>query len=204
MPTPPAAVAAAEAMPDPGRTPARRIVLLGLGSVLMGDDAFGPWALAQLAARWELPPEVELLDAGTPGPELGHYLLGLDGLVVLDTIRGDTRRGPGAQKVPGRVLSYRREEILANLPAPRLSPHDPSLKDALLTADLAGDPPHEVLLVGVVPERVELGAGLSPAVRDAWNEVEHAVVGELRRLGLELVPRPVPAAADVWWEPLAG
>ena len=102
------------------------------------------------------------------------------------------------------MLAYRREEILANLPAPRLSPHDPSLKDALLTADLAGDPPPEVLLVGVVPERVELGAGLSPAVRDAWDVVEDAVVGELRRLGLELTPRPVPAAADVWWEPLAG
>ena len=198
MLSPPLAVAAAEAMPDPGRTPARRIVLLGLGSVLMGDDAFGPWALKQLAARWELPPEVELLDAGTPGPELGHYLLGLDGLVVLDTVRGGKPRGAGSR--PGRVLAYRREEILKNLPAPRLSPHDPSLKDALLTADLAGDPPREVLLVGVVPQRVELGAGLSPPVRDAWDAVEEAVVGELRRLGIELTPRPVPAAPDVWWE----
>jgi hydrogenase maturation protease len=180
-----------ERVPSP-RQP-RRVVLLGLGSVLMGDDAFGPWALKQLEARWELPPEVELLDAGTPGPELGHYLLGLDALVVLDTVRGGGR-------VPGRVLAYRREQILAHQPAPRMSPHDPSLKDALLTADLAGDPPDEVLLVGVVPERVELGAGLSPAVRAAWGEVEAAVVGELRRLGLVVEPRPVAVAAEVWWE----
>ena len=170
-----------------------RVVVLGLGSVLMGDDAFGPWALRQLAARWTLPPEVELLDAGTPGPELGHYLLGLDALVVLDTVRGGGR-------TPGDVLAYRREQILQHLPAPRMSPHDPSLKDALLTADLAGDPPREVLLVGVVPARVELAAGLSPAVRGAWGEVETAVVGELRRLGLAVEPRAEPVEADVWWE----
>lgn len=182
----------------PGPQQPKRVVLLGLGSVLMGDDAFGPWALKQLEARWELPPEVELLDAGTPGPELGHYLLGVDALVVFDTVRGNAPGG-GA-RAAGSVLAYRREQILKHLPMPRTSPHDPSLKDALLTADLAGDAPREVLLLGVVPERVELGAGLSAAVRGAWDEVEAAAVAELRRMGVAVVPRIEPAAAAVWWE----
>lgn len=178
-----------------GPAPSPRITILGLGSVLQGDDAFGPWVLAALAARWELPEGVELLDAGTPGPELGHYLLGLDALIVVDTVRG----GRGGRE-PGTLLLYRRDEILKHPPQPRMSPHDPSLKDALATAALAGDPLSEVLLVGAVPERTDLGAGLSQAVRGALAPAERAVIDELRRLGVEVVERSEPLPLDVWWE----
>jgi hydrogenase maturation protease len=171
------------------------VTVLGLGSVLQGDDGFGAWVLAGLAARWELPAGVELLDAGTPGPELGHYLLGLDALIVVDTVRG----GSGGRE-PGTLLLYRRDEILRHPPQPRMSPHDPSLKDALATAELAGDPLSEVLLVGAVPARTDLGAGLSDEVRGALEPAEQAVVDELRRLGVAVEPRPEPLPLDVWWE----
>lgn len=159
----------------------------------MGDDAFGPWALQQLAARWDLPDSVQFLDAGTPGPELGHYVTGLDGLIVLDTVRGGDRP-------PGTVLLYDRDQILENPPHPRMGPHDPSLKDALLTAEMFEGSPERVLLVGVVPEKVELGAGLSEAVRGALPEVERAVVEALRGWGVELMERMEPDEVDVWWE----
>jgi hydrogenase maturation protease len=179
------------------RTPGPRITVLGLGSVLQGDDAFGPWVLARLAAHWELPEGVELLDAGTPGPELGHYLLGLDALVVVDTVRA----GPaGGGKPPGTLLRYRRDEILKHPPQPRMSPHDPSLKDALATAEMAGQPLSEVLLVGAVPESTELGTGLSDAVRGALDGAEEAVVEELHRLGAAVARRDEPLPLDVWWE----
>lgn len=159
----------------------------------MGDDAFGPWALKQLEARWELPENVQLLDAGTPGPELGHYVTGLDGLIVLDTVRGGDR-------APGTVLLYDREQILKNPPQPRMGPHDPSLKDALLTAEMFEGSPRHVLLVGVVPEKVELGAGLSDAVRGALPEVERAVTVALRDWGAAPQVRRQPATVEIWWE----
>ncbi|HSL82611.1 MAG TPA: hydrogenase maturation protease, partial [Thermoanaerobaculia bacterium] len=72
---------------DRGVEGAIQIGILGLGSVLMGDDAVGPYAVELLTARWTLPPEVSALDAGTPGPDLADYLVDLDAAIVVDTVR---------------------------------------------------------------------------------------------------------------------
>lgn len=55
-----------------------RAAIVGVGSVLMGDDAAGPYLVRLLEARYELPPEVTLLDAGTPGPGFEDLLRGYD------------------------------------------------------------------------------------------------------------------------------
>lgn len=166
--------------------------ILGLGSVLMGDDALGPYAVELLAARWSFPDGVSLLDAGTPGPDLVDHLAGLDAVIVLDAVR--------AAGVPGEVRLFRREELLALPPSARVSPHDPDLQQALLTAELAGGGPEEVLLVGMVPGRVELGTGLSAEVREVLPAVEAVVVAELRRLGVEPLRRTPGEPPRIWWE----
>jgi hydrogenase maturation protease len=50
---------------------ARRIVVLGVGNVLMSDEGIGPFVLKILESRYEFPPNVVLRDLGAPG-------LGLD------------------------------------------------------------------------------------------------------------------------------
>lgn len=170
-----------------------RVAVLALGSALMGDDAAGPHVLRHLEAERELPSEVELLDLGTPGPELAHRIEGLDALIVVDTAR--SRDG-----TPGEILQLRRDEILRG-PAPeRLSPHDPSLRGALAAAGLLGTAPKEILLVGIVPEEVSLGLSLSPAVQAALPRAVEAVAAELERLGISCPPRAVPRALGAWWE----
>jgi hydrogenase maturation protease len=98
------------------------------------------------------------------------------------------------------LREYRRDEVLRHPPQPRLSPHDPSLKDALLMADFAGGGPRELLLVGVVPGSVATGVGLHPDVRAAVDGAVAAVALELERLGAGPRPRPAAPAADIWWE----
>jgi hydrogenase maturation protease len=170
-----------------------RVAVLALGSVLMGDDAAGPHVLRHLEAEHELPPEVELLDLGTPGPELAHLIEGLGALIVVDTAR--SRDG-----APGEVLQLRRDEILRG-PAPeRLSPHDPSLRGALAAAELFGAAPREVLLVGIVPAEVSLGLSLSPAVEAALPRALEAVAAELERLGVPCPRRSVSRSTRAWWD----
>lgn len=176
----------------------RRIGILGLGSVLMGDDGLGPYAVELLAAHWRLPPEVSVLDAGTPGPDLGDYLIDLDAVIVVDTVRVGGR--PALPSRPGQLRVFRKDEVMALPTAPRLSPHDPDLRQALLTCELAGRAPAELLLVGVVPDRVELGTELSAPVRAALPAVEAVIVAELRRLGVEPARRERPAEPAVWWQ----
>lgn len=170
----------------------RRLAVIGLGNVLMGDDALGPTVIGALEAQYEFPPEVAVLDLGTPGLDLTPYLLGLDAAVVVDTV--------SAPAAAGAIVLYRREEILKTPPQPRLSPHDPGLKEALLTVAFAGEGPREVLLVGVVPDKVTTGIGLTAAVRAAVPDAAVAVIRELERLGAPPRPRPLPSPPDLWWE----
>lgn len=176
----------------------RRIGILGLGSVLMGDHALGPYAVELFSSHWRLPPEVSVFDAGTPGPDLVDRLIDLDAAIVVDTVRGH-----GGADPPGTIRLYRRDEVMALPDSPRTSPHDPDLRQALLTAGPAGRAPAEVLLIGVEPERMELGTELSRPVRESLPLVESVVVAELRRLGVEPEPRRRLAGAPApktWWE----
>ena len=165
--------------------------VLGLGNVLMGDDAAGPWVVEHLRAEYELGPGVSLTDLGTPGLDLVPHLSGARVVILVDTVKSS---GP-----PGTLRSYRKDEVLKYPPGPRTSPHDPAVKETLLYLDLAGSGPEEVLLVGIVPGRVEKGLGLTPAVAGAIPEAAAAVVAELCRLGIAVTRRANAVPARPWW-----
>jgi hydrogenase maturation protease len=171
---------------------APRIGVFGLGNVLMGDDAVGPYVVEVLRASYEFPDDVAVLDLGTPGLDLTPYVAGMEALVLVDAVK--------AQAPAGTVRQWRRDEILRTPPAPRLSPHDPGVKEALLIAEATGQAPREVLLVGIVPEKTETGIGLTPAVREAVDWAVIAVLIEMERLGAPGRPRERPAPRNVWWE----
>jgi hydrogenase maturation protease len=170
----------------------RRATVLGLGNVLLGDDGVGPFTALLLAARWRLDPEVSVVDLGTPGLDLAPYLEGLDLAIVLDAIRAD---GP-----PGTVRVYTKSALERRPPGIRTSPHDPGLHEALGTLALAGRSPRELLLVGVVPESMATGIGLTSAVRAAASEAADRAAAELRRHGFGARRRALPRALDAWWE----
>jgi len=169
-----------------------RIGVIGLGNVLMGDDAFGPWVVQTLLAEYEFPDGVSVEDLGTPGLDLMPYVADVEALVLVDTVRSDAPAGT--------LRLYRREELLRHPPQTRLSPHDPGVKEALLTAEFAGRGPREVLLVGAVPETTAMGVRLSPALRAAVPQAATEVLRELARLGCPATHRGAPRSPDVWWE----
>jgi hydrogenase maturation protease len=169
-----------------------RVGIYGLGNVLMGDDALGPYVIEVLRATYDMPEEVTVADLGTPGLDLAPYVTGFDALILVDTVQ--------AKGEPGDVRAYRLHEILAHPPGPRLSPHDPGVKESLLLASVIGEGPGEVLLVGVIPEGTSTGIGLSRPVWQAVPVVLGAVVAELRRLGLDVRIREHLQAPRIWWE----
>jgi len=168
------------------------IGVFGLGNVLMGDDALGPTVIAHLLAGFDFPPEVHVEDLGTPGLDLHPHLAGREALVLIDVVKSEGE--------PGELRLYRKEEILRHAPGPRVSPHDPGVKEALLALQFAGGDPGEILLVGVIPDRVDYEIGLSPRVEQALPAVEAAVLEELSRLGRQVTAREPRPPAEIWWE----
>ncbi len=133
--------------------------VIGIGNVLMGDDALGPFVIKLLEAAWEPDERLRLVDAGTPGLDLTAYLAELEAVVVVDTVRAD-----GA---PGEVRRFDRAALVERPPLLALSPHEPGLREAILNAEFLGVAPRAIRLVGVVPGRVDFGPGLSAPVRAA-------------------------------------
>jgi len=166
------------------------ICLMGVGNVLMGDDALGPFVLESLQAAFVLPPNVIVFDAGTPGLDLTVYLDGFDALIAVDALLA---KGP-----PGEVRSCRRAELLSGCLPVVPSPHEPTLREALIRLDVLGRCPKEILLIGAIPEFVETGTGLSVPLRNAVSVIQVQILRELERLGAKAAPRPHPQ--HVWCE----
>ena len=93
------------------------LAVLGLGNVLMQDDAAGPHVIAALRAGWLIPDGIEVEELGTPGFDLVPYLSGRDTVILVDAVRADAE--------PGTVRVYRRDEILAHPPGPSYQPARP-------------------------------------------------------------------------------
>jgi hydrogenase maturation protease len=167
--------------------------VLGIGNVLMSDDGFGPYVARLLDATYEPVKGVEFVDVGTPGLDLTPYLLDSDAVIFVDTV--------SSHGTPGAIRVYDRDDILKHPPQPRTGGHDPAMKEALLTVQAAGAGPSQVTLIGVIPAWIATGVTLSPQVQGAIGRAMSAVVRTLASLGVRLVPRPEPLAANVWWAP---
>jgi hydrogenase maturation protease len=124
----------------------------------MGDDGAGQELLAKLssvASAWG--PSVEFVDGGTQGLALLGVFEGRNAVVFLDAIRlGDK---------PGAVHVLRGEE-LARLGGRRATTaHEGSAPQILAALELLGETPEQIAMIGLEPERIGLGIGLSETVQ---------------------------------------
>jgi len=160
-------------------TPESPVLVLALGNRLLGDDAAGLAILEALQARARSWGEtVELLDGGTLGLALLGRLAEREAVVFLDAV------ALGA--APGTVHVLRGAALRERAAAPGATAHETSAADLLRAASLVGELPREITLVGVEPEIVRTGVGLSPAVAKAIAEAsrraEEAVEETVARL----------------------
>lgn len=173
-----------------------RVLVIGLGNVLLGDEALGPEVVAELESRYRLPDGVEALEIGTQGLDLVPFVAGCEALLVVGSLHG---RG-----APGEVRVLDREAVLRNDPEYRMSPHAFGLRSHLLTLEFGGGAPRQVFVVGAIPADVELRSGLTPALKAAVPAVLAAVVERLERLGVAPALRPEPLPLRLWWDGVPG
>ncbi|HEX3069044.1 MAG TPA: hydrogenase maturation protease [Thermoanaerobaculia bacterium] len=136
-----------------------KTAIYGIGNILLGDDGIGPAVVNYLSANNTFADDITLEDLGTPSLDLPNYLTGFDRVIFIDAVAVDAP--------PGTIRLFSRDEIIAAPPGIRISPHEPTINDALIVLDFAGGAPRDVVLIGVVPHTLENGMNLSPAVGKA-------------------------------------
>ena len=148
-----------------------RILVMGVGNVLMGDEGVGVHAVRQLERR-QWPAHVSLLDGGTGGFHLLSHLGGCDVLVLIDaTLDG---RPPG-------TVSVIEPRYASDFPK-ALSAHDIGLKDLVDSAAILGMMPEVRLVTISVGSLQPMEMAMSPEVEASLPEVVATVSGLVARL----------------------
>ncbi|GAB4484810.1 MAG: HyaD/HybD family hydrogenase maturation endopeptidase [Thermodesulfovibrionales bacterium] len=161
------------------------VLVLGVGNVLMKDEAVGVRAVEELERRYTMPENVQVIDGGTSGIELLSYLCEHDNLIIIDAIK--------AGHPPGTVLRVEGEDVPAQFRT-RLSPHQLGISDLLAAASLTGEMPANLVMFGIEPKEVVLELGLSDEVKGGLDRLVEVVAEELRSLGFPVEPKA--GAAD--------
>ncbi len=159
------------------------LLILGLGNVLCGDDGLGVAAVRRLQELYEFPEGVFLLDGGTLGLSLLPYIEDSERVLLVDAIRGE---GP-----PGSFVRLSGEDVGPAV-AHRLSVHQVGVVDLLDAARWRDRLPVELVLLGLVPQSLELSIDLSPALKARLDDLVERVAEEARRLGFGPLPRTEP------------
>ncbi len=158
-------------------------LVLGLGDVCHGDDAFGPQVLQELQRRYLLGPHVLTLEATRVTMRAVPLLSSVAQVLLVTAVRmGGT---PGALH---RLEWHGRPEDLG----PRLPAIRRGGIEVLRSLHFWVDPVPELVVLGVEAEAAT-GAPLSPLVALAVHPTMDACVAELRRWGHEVTSRAVTA-----------
>ena len=165
------------------------LLILGLGNVLCGDDGLGVVAVHRLLRHYEAPLGVRVLDGGTLGLALLPYLEDAQEAILVDAVRTDSQ--------PGAHVRLEGDEVLPAVSA-RLSPHQVGVADLLDGARWRERYPARVLLLGLVPETLALGVGLSSPVELALPVLVERIAEEARRLGRAFSPKREAEATPGW------
>lgn len=170
----------------------KSILIGGVGNVLLGDDALGPYVVHLLETQFKFEQCVQLEDLGTPALDLTHRIAGQQAVILIDCISTQ-------EHAPGTVLEYDKADLLNLVPTQRLDPHSPAVSECLLAAEMLGNSPDNLLLVGAVGECFGPGEPLSEAVRGAVDKIMGAVLGELWRLGVKVARKAHSVGDSQWW-----
>jgi hydrogenase maturation protease len=155
-----------------------RIVVIGIGQSLRGDDAAGPQAVRQ----WQVSfpetanrPEVRVETLELPGLDLLDYLDGMDAAVLVDAVQSPA--------LSGTLHRLRLKDAFSFTPDAR-SAHGWGVAETLqlgraLYPSLAEC---RLILIGLTGKDFELGAKLTPEVEVALPQAAEMIHREVSRL----------------------
>lgn len=134
------------------------ILLLGIGNVLWADEGFGVRVIERLQKGYRFPDCVKVIDGGTQGVYLVEHVQAADVLIVFDAINYGLP--------PGTLKRIENEDVPNFLGAKKMSLHQTGFQEVLAMAQMLGNYPQHLLLVGVQPEELDdYGGSLRPIVK---------------------------------------
>jgi hydrogenase maturation protease len=157
------------------KTDRKRLLVLGVGNILLMDEGLGVYAVQELAKE-QWPDNVEFIDGGTFTQDIFYLFQEYDRLLVLDVVR--------AGREPGTIYRLTEDDLVKN-ESQSLSLHDIDLLDSLRMAEMLGNRPR-LLVIGIEPKTIDWAMELTEPLKEAFPNYLEVVRREIRTILNEL------------------
>jgi len=173
---------------DPG---AYDTLILGIGNILWADEGFGIRAIEALHAQYAFSNDVRLMDGGTQGIFLLPWVRNARRLLIFDAI--DFGLPPATLKL------IRDDDVPRFMGVKKMSMHQTGFQEVLFSAELAGEMPDDIALVGVQPELLDdYGGSLRDSVKAQLEPAISMACNVLAEWGVTAVAREeAPSSSDL-------
>lgn len=131
---------------------AAEITVLGIGNTILSDEGFGVRVVEYLKKNYDFPESVALIDGGTLGVELQHFIVGTRKLLIIDSIDGEVEAG--------KIFHLHGDEILKHF-TQKISAHEIGIQDILTMLEITDKKIPVVELIGAQPYSLEAGTELT-------------------------------------------
>lgn len=163
----------------------RGTVVLALGNPLRGDDGAGGAVLDGLRRAPDLPAEIDLLEAGTPGLGIALLLQGYRRALIVDAAE--------LGRPPGEWLRFSDWERMLGGSELGGTLHNAGLAEALALGKALSILPPELVIYAIQPGQVDYQPGLS-------SPVQAALPGLIQTILSDLVSQNPPGRGDTHGE----
>ncbi len=164
-------------------------LVLGIGNVLWADEGFGVRAVEHLNARYLFPDDTRLMDGGTQGIFLLPWVRSTKHLLIFDAIDFGLP--------PATLRAIRGDDVPRYMGAKKVSMHQAGFQEVLSSAQLTGEFPQELVLIGVQPALLDdYGGSLTGGVREQIEPAVELACEVLSDWGVDIRPKPAQTASD--------
>lgn len=151
-----------------------RVLVLGLGNILLKDEGVGVHVAAKLQ-EMALGPNVEVIDGGTAGLDVLLGQRDLYKLVVIDAMKAGGKSGT-IYKAELKADERNKLTQIFGRQQSKISLHQVGLIEALSAAEKMGAAPERIVIIGVEPGEIDCGLELTEPVEQKVPEVVEKVL----------------------------
>ena len=161
------------------RTESERVLVLGLGNILLKDEGIGVHVAGRLQ-KLDLPLNVEVVDGGTSGLDILLTQEQPYELIVVDAMKAGGKPGTIYKTKFTADETDRLTEVMNEQKQSKISLHEVSLVDALLVAQRVGCAPNEIVIIGIEPKEIDCGLETTAQVEQEIPEIINTVLEEIK------------------------
>jgi len=147
-----------------------KIVILGVGNLLLGDEGVGVHLIQKLRGM-EIGEGVELMDGGTSLLDFLPQVEDISKLIIVDAVRLGSK--------PGTTYKICVNDSLLKAEKGITSLHQLGVVETLAIAKKMGKLPHTVI-IGIEPKDIGYGLELSPEVEREMGKMVNLILNEVR------------------------